>query len=158
MALRITCLCGANTMELHGTPAAQANCHCTTCRDFYGVAMLSATAWAAESVTVSGAENARFQHPAKQLCKTFCLNCGEVLFGTNRLGMRVVPNALVARAAEGVLGAAFAPTMHLFYRERVIDVADALPKYLDGWDGPLHVSPGHQQLPPDHAAHAASSC
>ena len=36
--------------------------------------------------------------------------------------------------------------MHLFYRERVTDVADALPKYLDGWDGPLHVSPGHQQL------------
>ncbi len=27
--------------------------------------------------------------------------------------------------------------MHLFYRHRVIDVIDALPKYLDGWDGPV---------------------
>ncbi len=145
MSLRITCLCGANIMELHGRPAAQANCHCATCRDFYGVAMLSATAWSAESVSVSGTKNARSQHPAKQLSKTFCLTCGDVLFGTNRLGMRVVPNTLVARAAEGVLGAGFAPTMHLFYRERVIDVADALPKYLDGWDGPLHVSQKHPQ-------------
>jgi len=148
MSLRITCLCGANAMELHGRPAAQASCHCATCRDFYGVAMLSATAWEAESVSTSGARKASFQHPVKQLSKTFCLHCGEVLFGTNRLGMRVVPNALVARAAEGVLGAAFAPTMHLFYRERVIDVADALPKYLDGWDGPLHVSQEQQQPQP----------
>lgn len=31
------------------------------------------------------------------------------------------------------------PTMHLFYRHRIIDVADALVKYLDGWDGPQFV-------------------
>lgn len=145
MTLRITCLCGENAMELHGAPAARANCHCTTCRDFYGVAMLSATAWAAESVTLSDGNHARFQHPAKQLSKTFCLNCGDVLLGTNRLGMCVVPNAVVARAAGGVLDAAFAPTMHLFYRQRVIEVTDSLPKYLDGWDGPLHVRQEHPQ-------------
>ncbi|MBB3261440.1 hypothetical protein F4827_006277 [Paraburkholderia bannensis] len=28
------------------------------------------------------------------------------------------------------------PTMHLFYRHRVIDVRDSQIKYLDGWDGP----------------------
>jgi hypothetical protein len=32
--------------------------------------------------------------------------------------------------------------MHLSYRQRVIDVVDALPRYLDGWDGP----------PPDSAS------
>ncbi len=26
--------------------------------------------------------------------------------------------------------------MHLFYGQRVIDVVDALPKYVDGRDGP----------------------
>ena len=35
-----------------------------------------------------------------------------------------------------------APAMHLFYRQRVIDVVDALPKYLDGWDGPTLDSAG----------------
>lgn len=28
--------------------------------------------------------------------------------------------------------------MHLFYRQRVIDVSDALPKYLDGWGAPVY--------------------
>jgi hypothetical protein len=52
--------------------------------------------------------------------------------------MRVVPNAVVARAVGGELDATLAPTMHLFYRQRVIDVLDDLPKYLDGWDGPTY--------------------
>lgn len=138
MNLRITCLCGSNALELRGAPAARANCHCATCRDFYGSAMLSATAWDAASVELSAKNSTRFQHPTKQLSRTFCLHCGDVLFGTNRLGMYVVPNAVVARAAGGLLDAALAPTMHLFYRERIIDVSDALPKYLDGWDGLLY--------------------
>lgn len=74
------------------------------------------------------------------MTKTFCDVCGEVVFGTNRLGMRVVPNALTARATGGKLDAALAPTMHLFYRERVVDVVDDLPKYLDGWDGPTYAA------------------
>ncbi|SSM87269.1 Uncharacterised protein [Acinetobacter baumannii] len=32
-----------------------------------------------------------------------------------------------------------APTMHLYYRQRVIEVRDELPKYLDGWDGPIYL-------------------
>ncbi|MEG0184075.1 MAG: GFA family protein [Stenotrophomonas sp.] len=140
MNLRITCQCGENAVELHGAPVARANCHCTTCRDFYGAAMLSATAWDRASVVPAATNTTHFQHPAKQLSKTFCRQCGDVLFGTNRLGLYVVPNAVVARAAGGVLDAALVPTMHLFYRERVIDVSDALPKYLDGWDGPVHVA------------------
>lgn len=138
MSITITCLCGALSVQLQGAPVARANCHCATCRDFYATSMFSATAWEAVAVTpVSGAA-AQFQHPSKQLSRTFCPACGEVLFGTNRLGMRVVPNALIARATAGHLEEALAPTMHLFYRDRVIDITDALPKYLDGWDGALY--------------------
>jgi hypothetical protein len=100
--------------------------------------MFSATAWAADAVSIDDDVARTFKHPEKQLAKTFCDVCGEVMFGTNRLGMRVVPNALVARATDGKLDATLAPTMHLFYRQRVIDVSDDLPKYLDGWDGPTY--------------------
>jgi hypothetical protein len=89
-------------------------------------------------VCIAGGVEKVFKHPAKQLTKIFCNVCGEVVFGTNRLGMRVVPNAVVARAVGGELDATLAPTMHLFYRQRVIDVLDDLPKYLDGWDGPTY--------------------
>lgn len=136
MPLRITCLCGATTLELHGRPAARANCHCATCREFYASPMLAATAWAADAVQVAGAALIRFPHPFKQLSKHFCQGCGDVLFGTNRLGMYVVANAIAARSSGGLLAAPLLPEMHLFYRERIIDVADALPKYLEGWDGP----------------------
>jgi len=138
MSLRITCLCGKLSVDLHGQPVARANCHCASCRDFYGTTMFSATAWDADSVRIADGVGQVFRHPAKQLSKAFCSACGEVIFGTNRLGMRVVPNAMVTRANGGSLDANLAPTMHLFYRHRVIDVLDDLPKYLDGWDGPTY--------------------
>jgi hypothetical protein len=77
----------------------------------------------------------RYAHSHKQLSKAFCAQCGETLFGTNRLGMRVVPNSIVARAAGGTLPADWQPAMHLFYRYRLIDVVDTLTRYLEGWDG-----------------------
>lgn len=132
----IRCLCGAVGMKLTGEPAARAHCHCTACRDFHGVSMLSATAWPAERAIVVEGDVASFAHPARQMSRTFCRACGETVFGTNRLGMRVVPNAIVARAAGGALPDGLRPTMHLFYRHRIVDVRDARPKYLDGWDGP----------------------
>ncbi|MGS0897051.1 GFA family protein [Burkholderia stagnalis] len=131
----VRCLCGDVTVTLHGEPAARANCHCASCRDFYGTPVLSATAWSPEQASVAG-RDATFPHPSKSMSRTWCASCGEIVFGTNRLGMRVVPNSLIARAHGGQLPDDLQPTMHLFYRQRVIDVVDALPKYLDGWDGP----------------------
>lgn len=138
MLLRVACLCGKVVVNLHGKPAAQANCHCSSCRDFYGTSIFSATAWAADSASIVDGVGQIFKHPEKQLTKTFCEACGEVVFGTNRLGMRVVPNAIVARATRGELDATLRPTMHLFYRQRIVNVLDDLPKYLDGWDGPTY--------------------
>lgn len=138
MSLRATCPCGKISVELRGSPAARANCHCSSCRDFYGAPVFSATAWEPDAVSISEGLGQTFKHPEKQLTKTFCDVCGEVVFGTNRLGMRVVPNALLARATDGKLEANLSPTMHLFYRQRVVDASDDLPKYLDGWDGPTY--------------------
>lgn len=103
--------------------------------------MLSATAWQVEAATLGGSQAVTFRHPSKQLSRVFCPSCGDTVFGTNRLGMRVVPNSLVARANSGILPERFQPTMHLFYRQRIIDVADALTKFLDGWDGPEYEAP-----------------
>lgn len=127
----------AAAFALQGDPAARAHCHCEACRDFYGTAVLSATAWHAQALRMVRGEVANFAHPLRQMSRTFCVRCGETLFGTNRLGMRVVPNSLAARAAGGVLPSGWQPSMHLFYRHRVIDIDDSLVKYLDGWDGPV---------------------
>ncbi|WP_084656415.1 GFA family protein [Pandoraea norimbergensis] len=135
--LSVTCQCGSVTMRLRGEPAARANCHCNACRDFYGAPVLAATAWSPDQLSMEGATKV-FAHPTRSLTRRFCPQCGETLHGTNRLDMYVVPNALLARAHDGQLPAALRPTMHLFYRHRLFDVRDDLPKYLDGWDGPVH--------------------
>ncbi|ODP33126.1 GFA family protein [Pandoraea sp. ISTKB] len=140
MSLRLNCLCGKVSVELNGEPVARANCHCASCREFYGTPVFSATAWQADSVRIEDGVGQTFKHPEKQMTKTFCDVCAEVVFGTNRLGMRVVPNALIARETGGKPHASLAPTMHLFYRQRVVDVSDDLPKYLDGWDGPTYAA------------------
>ncbi|OEZ59091.1 glutathione-dependent formaldehyde-activating enzyme [Duganella sp. HH105] len=98
--------------------------------------MLSATAWPASAVRIVQGAVTTFAHPAKQMLRAFCPGCGETMFGINRLDMRVVPNGLAARASGGDLPVGLGPTMHLFYRHRVVDIDDRLIKYLDGWDGP----------------------
>ena len=35
---------------------------------------------------------------------------------------------------------ALRPAFHLFYADRELDIDDALPKYLEGWDGPVFVA------------------
>ncbi len=136
--ITVACLCGAATLALHGEPVARAHCHCNSCRDTYGTALLSATAWPLAAVDVGGTTLATYQHPGRHLARTFCRDCGDTLHGTNRLGMRVVPNSLVARAHGGTLPAALAPVLHLYYANRVVDIDDDLPKYLEGWDGALY--------------------
>ena len=135
--ITVACLCGAATLTLHGAPVARAHCHCGICRDTYGTAMLSDTAWPAAAVSITGESLITYRHPDRHLARTFCPHCGDTLYGTNRLGMRVVPNSLTARTHGGQLPAALAPILHLYYANRVVDIDDELPKYLEGWDGPL---------------------
>ncbi len=138
-AYRLSCACGASVMELHGEPAARAICHCDACRDLYGAIALAATAWPVSQIAYGGDADALriYPHPTRQMRRHVCERCGELVHGTNRLEMIVVPNARVMRAYGGVMPPELAPVMHLFYARRAFDIADDLPKYLEGWDGPL---------------------
>lgn len=141
MSTTVGCLCGANQFQLKGSPAAKAYCHCQTCRDMYGGDLLSATAWSSDQLIWVKQASGTFKHPAKSITRHFCTFCGETLFGINRLGMTVIPNTLLVR--NGCFPNDYSPAFHLFYEQRVINVEDDLPKYVAGWDGPLHTSSCH---------------
>ncbi|WP_430388441.1 GFA family protein [Dyella sp. 20L07] len=136
----LRCDCGAVVMELRGEPAARAFCHCDACRELYGSMLLAATAWSPAQVTYIGDAEALldYPHPTRQMRRYTCRRCGELVHGRNRLDMIVVPNARFARLHDGKLPEALKPTLHLFYANRMFDITDDLPKYLQGWDGPLH--------------------
>lgn len=137
------CHCGAVVMQLHGTPAVSAICHCSACRDLYGSIVLAATAWLPGQLSHVGDPDMllTYRHPTRQMQRTTCRRCGELVHGSNRFDYAVVPNARFLRQHDGRLPDELAPTMHLFYAYRMFDIADTLPKYLEGWDGPLYATP-----------------
>jgi hypothetical protein len=57
------------------------------------------------------------------------------MYGVNRLGFTVIQTALFAKAAGGLLPDELSPKFHLFYADRVLNVDDELPKYLEGRNG-----------------------
>jgi hypothetical protein len=120
-----------------GTPMARAYCHCASCRSFYGLSVLAATAWQTEHVVVAKGQAmlGHYQHPTKQLRRYFCSTCGEAMYGVNRLGFTVIQTALFAKAAGGSLPDALSPELHLFYAQREMNINDELPKYLEGRSG-----------------------
>jgi hypothetical protein len=130
--LLLSCNCGTVEVQVRGSPAACAYCHCSSCRDFYGLPVLAATAWKSGVVqTVKGhAQMGKYRHPTKQMQRHFCLQCGEIMFGVNRLGLTVIRNSLMTRALGGTLPVELRPSFHLFYAEREIDIDDELPKYM----------------------------
>lgn len=115
-------------------------CHCNACRDLYGSILLAATAWLPEQVIHQGDAEALldYAHPVRDMHRYSCRRCGELVHGRNRLGMIVIPNARFARHHEGRVPERLMPAMHLFYASRCFDIVDELPKYLEGWDGPLY--------------------
>jgi hypothetical protein len=137
----LRCDCGAVVMAIAGEPVARAICHCHACRDLYGSTLLEATAWMPEQVVHQGDPAALldYAHPVRDMRRYSCRHCGELVHGRNRLGMIVIPNARFARHHGGQLPERLMPAMHLFYASRSFDIADELPKYLEGWDGPLYL-------------------
>jgi hypothetical protein len=138
----LSCSCGAVELLVSGCPVARAYCHCPSCREFYGLAVLAATAWKNDAVRVAKGQTllGEYKHPTKQMQRHFCLACGATMFGTNRLGLTVVRTSLFAKTWGGLLPAELTPEFHLFYAYREFDIDDELPKYLESRSGPLFLS------------------
>jgi hypothetical protein len=66
------------------------------------------------------------------------MNCGELLFNTNKYKWRLVSQTLVRKCNSNSLPEALQSDKQFYYEERVVDIADQLPKYLQGIDGPLY--------------------
>ena len=137
----LSCDCQAVRVRLTGEPVVRAFCHCTHCRDLNNVAVNALTAWRKDALSVLAGEDELmgFQLPSVEtpLQRHFCRQCGATVFGVNRFDLRVVSQSLFRKQRQGQLPEELRPTRHIFYRNRTLDVADELPKFLDGTDGPL---------------------
>ena len=126
----IGCDCGAVELQLNGEARVRGYCHCNDCRDLLKIPYHSVTAWDPDQLQVtSGAESlVEYQHPTKRMQRVYCAQCGETLYNTNAMDWRVVSQLLIRKCCGGELPAELASKSHFFYANRIVDVADDLPK------------------------------
>ncbi|WP_158583526.1 GFA family protein [Salinisphaera sp. Q1T1-3] len=129
----LSCDCGHVTMTATGTPKVSLYCHCGSCRSLYSVDVLSATGWDDNDVQLPD-EARLFVHTMtdKDMTRYGCPQCGMIMYGRHAPGIPVIPHGVFRKANGGKLPAALAPSLHLFYRERVLDVDDDLEKSMGG--------------------------
>jgi hypothetical protein len=132
---RARCHCGAVGYEVGADPVDAKICHCRTCRTLHAAPMQWAAIFHKRHVRMTrGAEHLRFYSGARGRpgrmppCKVSCALCGTPVADEGRRMWLAFP-ALFEFGARGEIPAAFRPTCHLFYGERVVDVDDDLPKW-----------------------------
>ncbi len=121
------CYCGAVTVTVKGPPAASAYCHCFECRKWHSAPINAFSIWPDANVTIEGPTTTSTVSDASG--RVSCTKCGGCVANLKpTLGMTVVYPMTLA----GPKGAfKFEPAFHIFYKERVMDVCDGLPKFAD---------------------------
>ena len=131
-----TCLCGAVSVVLTGKPTAVSICHCVICRKLSGApfsaqALVKATQVAVVANDEGGGDAASSltsyaSSPAVERHR--CASCQSPVYATLAKGkMAAVPLAMLDAARDD---AEMAPTHHMYYADRIMDVPDHLPKYV----------------------------
>lgn len=141
-----TCLCGAVSVVLTGKPTAVSICHCVICRKLSGApfsaqALVKATQVSVVANDIEGggdaASSGEFSSVTPSLTsyasspaveRHRCASCQSPVYATLAKGkMAAVPLAMLDAVRDD---AAMAPTHHMYYADRIMDVPDHLPKYV----------------------------
>ena len=120
-----SCYCGKTKVTVSGEPVASAYCHCRSCRKWHSAPINAWAAWPADKVKITGDTVTSSYNTESQ--RISCASCGGcVANGKPKPELMVVyPMTLVDSGLE------FKPDFHIFYDERVMDVNDGLPKFVD---------------------------
>ena len=140
-----TCLCGAVSVVLTGKPTAVSICHCVICRKLSGApfsaqALVKATQVSVVANDQGGGDAASSREISREASRLTsyasspaverhrCASCQSPVYATLAKGkMAAVPLAMLDAVRDD---AAMAPTHHMYYGDRIMDVPDHLPKYV----------------------------
>lgn len=121
-----TCFCGAVEVEVTGTPEAMGYCHCESCRRWSAAPVNAFSLWKPDAVRVTRGEDRLGQYAKTPTSRRrWCRNCGgHVLSEHPGLGLVDVYAAILDEFE-------FAPGVHVHCTDRVLAIADHLPRYRD---------------------------
>lgn len=126
MAEKGACFCGAVEFEVSGDPQVMGMCHCGDCTTWAGAPVSAFSLYTADSVKVTkGDDNIGTYAKTPGSQRKFCKTCGGHVFTDHpEMGMFDV-------YLNTVPGVAHKPTLHVFYGEKTVAIADGLPKFKD---------------------------
>jgi hypothetical protein len=133
---RARCFCGAVAFEVRADPVDSKICHCLQCQSLHGAPFQWAVIFQKSDVRfVGGIEELHFYHAESRTsdhrlpCKLSCRRCRSPIADEGRR-MFMAFGPLFDFGFPPRVPLAFAPTCHIFYGARVIDVGDDRPKFL----------------------------
>ena len=126
MGMKGSCLCGAVTYEISGSPQLIGHCHCSMCRKSHGAAFAT---WAIidpdQFRWTSGVESVAAYASSPGRERRFCKSCGSPLVATHS-----------GKITEVVLGTVDAdpgmrPREHIFVGSKApwYEITDTLPQF-----------------------------
>lgn len=132
---RASCFCNAVQYEVCSDPVDTKMCHCLACQKLHGAPMQWAAIFHKSDVRITqGIDQLHFYNSElnKQTrtlpCKISCAVCGTLVADEGRNMWLAFPSLFdFGQAIE--IPIKFKPTCHIFYRMRVIDIDDNLPKW-----------------------------
>ena len=101
-----------------------AYCHCRSCRTWQGAPINAWTIWPKARVRLAGGDLVR-SAASDASERLSCAACGGAV--GNRKPKRNLMVIYAAQMADAVMP--FEPAFHIYHEERVMDVADGLPKF-----------------------------
>jgi hypothetical protein len=141
-----TCHCGKVSVTVTGSPRACSICHCSVCRSLTGAPFSIQSLHARQNMECNTPESDLWAvSTSKQVTRLRCKECGSPVYGSLGNGKMVaVPRSILFRKgkeleetredgdvdAQRAHAATFAPTHHMYYADRTIDINDELPKYV----------------------------
>ena len=125
-----SCYCGKVQMEIRGLPVAVSICHCTVCRRLSGGVYSQQSLHSQKNFTCEATENDLWSiQTSPNVTRYRCKECGSPVYATLGKGKTyVVPRSALINVAKD--DKSFAPTHHMHYKQRVVNVEDDLPKFV----------------------------
>jgi hypothetical protein len=128
--IKVTCPCGKTAFASTVDPLGAGTCHCNECRILTQGIACEAIVYPGGTLQVTTGQLSAVARPDMKMTVYACPDCKCMLYHNEINNLDVVATSEIKRCYGGSLpDESLTPSMHCWYRERVYDVADGLPKF-----------------------------
>lgn len=122
-----SCYCGAVQVTVQGPPAAAGYCHCLECRKWHSAPINAFSIWPNAKVTIDGPTTTSTVNEISG--RVSCSKCGGGVANLKPTFDMTVIYPMTLAGPQGTF--TYEPGFHIYYDERVMNVNDGLPKFVD---------------------------